>query len=387
MKRLTPLALSGLLAAAAALPETLERVIVKVNGDIVTQSEFQSRQLAAIQAARVPPDGIEAFLRENNGRILQEAIDDLLLVQRAEELGIRLRPETLAGFIEGIKKENNIPSDEALLEQLRREGMSLDDLKRNIQRSVLRRETVQRDMAARVVLTEESVRADYDARVAEYTKPESIKLQQILVPDEAVAAQLVSRARAGEDFATLARAFSEDATRAAGGELGSFARGELSPSLDQAAFALAVGEVSEPIATPDGFRILRVQERTPASVTGFEQARAEIRERLGRERWAKEYDAYIGELRAASQRGIDLRVREVPLQVAVPPEPSTLLEPPEELGPRPAPAAPAAPISPDAELVATPQERPEHVVPPAQREKGDSPQPEPSPSPTPPPGR
>jgi parvulin-like peptidyl-prolyl isomerase len=378
------LVLSAALAGGAVLAETIERVIVKVNGDIVTQSEFQARQIAALQAARTPPERIEAFLRENNARILQEAIDDLLLVQRAAELGMRLRPETLADFIEGIKKENNIPSDEALLEQLRREGMSLDDLKRNIERSVLRREAIQRDLASRVVVTEEAVRADYDAGVAAYTRPETVRLRQILVSDAALAAQLLARARAGEDFEALARGFSEDASRDAGGAMGSFARGELAPALDRAAFALAVGEVSEPVATADGFRILKLEERAPSGVTPFEQVKGEIRERLVRERWAKEYDAYIAELRKAAQSGIDLRVREVPLQVAVPPEPGTLLPAPEELGPIPEPRPTPTPAAPDAELVATPQDRPERVVPPARRD-APQPRPEPSPSPTPPP--
>src|SRR5215468_9804566 len=93
----------GVLAASLGLAlslqaEVLERVIVKVNGDIVTQSEFSGRQVAAVQQARINPDQIPNFLRENNARILQEAIDDLLLVQRAEELGMR-RPEALNRFV------------------------------------------------------------------------------------------------------------------------------------------------------------------------------------------------------------------------------------------------------------------------------------------------
>ena len=59
--------------------------MAKVNGDIVTLCEFQPRQVAAVQGARITTNGIERFLRENNARILQEAIDDLLLVQRAAE--------------------------------------------------------------------------------------------------------------------------------------------------------------------------------------------------------------------------------------------------------------------------------------------------------------
>ena len=76
-------------SAAAAAGGDLERVIAKVNGEIVTLSDFQARQVAAAQAARVEPDQVEKFLRENNAKILQDAVDDLLLVQRAAELGLR----------------------------------------------------------------------------------------------------------------------------------------------------------------------------------------------------------------------------------------------------------------------------------------------------------
>src|SRR5918996_3704655 len=144
--------ISSLVLAAGAPAEVLERVVVRVNGDIVTQSEFQARQVAAVQAARVPADRIEQFLRENNARILQEAIDDLLLVQRAADLGVRMSPAHIKDVIESIKKENNIASDEELNTQLRREGMSLDDLKRNIERSILTREILRRELESKMTV-------------------------------------------------------------------------------------------------------------------------------------------------------------------------------------------------------------------------------------------
>src|SRR5262245_50351089 len=88
------------LAGAPARAEILERIIAKVNGEIITQSEFQARQLAAAQAAHIEPDKVGKFLRENNAKILQEAIDDLLLVQRADEAGLHLRPEYIKDVIE-----------------------------------------------------------------------------------------------------------------------------------------------------------------------------------------------------------------------------------------------------------------------------------------------
>ena len=147
------LSLSLLVAAQPAAAEILDRVIVKVNGDIVTQSEFEARQIAAVQSQHLTPDRVEAYLRDNNARILQDAIDDLLLIQKADEIGIRMRPEYTKDIIEGIKKENNIPTDEALREQLRREGMSIDDMKRNIERSIIRKQVLSRELEPKVVLS------------------------------------------------------------------------------------------------------------------------------------------------------------------------------------------------------------------------------------------
>jgi len=95
------LALLLAVLAAGAPAEVIERVVVRVNGAVVTQSEFQARQVAAVQAARVPPERIEQFLRENNAKILQEAIDDLLLVQRADEIGVRLSPAYINEVVQG----------------------------------------------------------------------------------------------------------------------------------------------------------------------------------------------------------------------------------------------------------------------------------------------
>src|SRR5712691_9447493 len=128
LKRLPAIPSLLVLLAAPAGAEIIERVVAKVNGEIITLSEFVNRQVAAVQSARIAPDRIETFLRDQNAKILQDAIDEILLVQRAGDVGIRLRPEYTKDVIEGIKKENNLASDQALQEQLRREGMSLDDL-------------------------------------------------------------------------------------------------------------------------------------------------------------------------------------------------------------------------------------------------------------------
>ena len=362
---------------------------MRVNGDIVTQSEFEARQVAAVQAARIGPGEVERYLRDNNARILQEAIDELLLVQRAGELGYKVPASYLNEVIEGIKKENNIASDDDLRDQLRREGMSIDDLKRNIERSVLRRQVLQRELESRTAVPESEARADYEARLADYTRQPSVVLQEIFVKGEDAAARekaaaLAERARGGEDFAALAREHSQGATAGSGGDLGTLARGDLSPELQKLAFSLEPGSVSDPVLQGGGYRLLRVVERKDGSVVPFAEAKEEIMRRLAQQRMTSAYDEYVAGLRKTAL--VDLKVREVPLSVDVPVGPG--LEAPSVGKVPPAPDAASAPASPVGEdiqeFTTSPQARPERVTAPALPGE-PAPAPTPMPVPTPPP--
>ena len=362
---------ASLAVAAATGAEIVERVVARVNGDIVTLSEFEARQLAAVQQARVPPAQIETFLRENNARLLQEAIDDLLILQRGAELGIKLRPEYIQEVIDGIKKENNIADDSELQRQLRREGMSLDDLKRNIERSIVRRQVLTRELEAKAAVNEAEARAEYERDKAPYTRRASVHLHEIVVPDEEQARDVVARARAGEDFGALARAHATGASRDAGGDLGVLHRGEMNAAVEAVAFALPEAGVSDPLPTDGGFRVLRVTEKKEGSVASFDEVKEEIVKRVSQERATRAYDAYVEGLRknAVTQT----MVTEVPLQLSLPAAGTGTMLPPSAAGTTPA-------QDPDAEFVTTPQSRPEHVAPPA----APAPSPSPSPSPGPP---
>jgi peptidyl-prolyl cis-trans isomerase SurA len=377
----------GLFVATGARAEILERVIAKVNGEIITQTEFQSRQLAAAQAARIDPDKIPQFLRENNAKILQEAVDELLLVQRADEAGLHLRPEYIKEVIDNIKKENKIANDDELQAQLAREGMTLDDLKRNIEHSIVRRQILSREVEGKVAVTDPEAKADYDAHKDDFSKPATVTLQEIYVKadggGEAFAKDLVKRARAGEDFAELAKSHSAGGTRAAGGDLGKLTKGDLNPALEKVAFGLSTGAVSDPIRSGDGYRIFKAVDKTEASVVPFEEAKADIKQKLMQERWQKEYDAYMADLRKKAV--INLMVREAPLQLSgTVPEGAGLnlgglgeaggvgpAAKPAEGAAAAAPAAPAAapPADPDAEISTSGSDRPEQVAPPPPTDK------------------
>src|SRR5262249_53566955 len=156
-----------------------------------------------------------------------------------------------------------------------KEGMSLDDLKRNIERSVLRRQVLSRELEPKTQVTEAEVRSAYEKSKSDYGKSAAVHLQEIVVKDEALAQDLVRRARGGEDFAALARAHSVAGSRAAGGELGRVAKGDMNPQLEKVVTALSPGGVSDPITSDNGYRIVRVVSKEEASVTPYEDVKDE----------------------------------------------------------------------------------------------------------------
>jgi peptidyl-prolyl cis-trans isomerase SurA len=312
------------LLAVQAPAEIVERVIAAVNGDIITLSEFEARQIAAVQQAGVTPDQIPQFLRRNNARLLQDAVDELLVLQRGDLLGIQLPEGYIDEVVSNIKEENKITSEAQFQAQLEREGMTLEDLRRSVERSIIRRQVLNSELRTPSV-TEAEGRAWYEERIEEaYTNPATARLQEIAIPGDTPeladrVATVLSRARAGEDFGALAREFSAAPTASSGGELGSLVFGEMNPEIERIAGSLAPGGISDPRQTPDGgVQILRVVEKTEASVVPFASVKEDVMRRLARERQAAEYETWIASLRENAL--VDYRVREVGLQLDVPTE-------------------------------------------------------------------
>jgi len=164
-----------------------------------------------------------------------------------------------------------------------------------------------KDYLDQVSVNPKQVREIYDITQESYAEPEQVKLRHILFPvpaqaneeeinqAKAKAEEVAAQAKAGQDFSELAKANSQGAEAAKGGEVGWLPRGQLMPELEEAAFGLDKGQVSEPIKTRLGFHLLKVEDKKAARVKPFEEVKAEIEQSL------KEDGAREKALRAAEQ--------------------------------------------------------------------------------------
>jgi len=160
----------------------------------------------------------------------------------------------------------------------------------------------------KVQVSDADVQQYYDANTSRFTSPEQVRTRHILfrIPGDATpekkaeirakADAVLAKARAGEDFATLAQQSSEDSSAAQGGDLGAVGRGQMVKPFEDAAFALAPGQISEIVETPFGLHIIKVDSRTEATTKPLDAVRAEIVTTLTEEK--------AGEL-ARTQAGTD----------------------------------------------------------------------------------
>jgi peptidyl-prolyl cis-trans isomerase SurA len=186
-KTLTATALLALAAFVPLRADIIEQVLVKVNGDIVTKTEFEQRQIAALRQrqdlANVSPDSpeLKKAVAEITPDLILSAVDELLLVQRGRELGYALGDEQFATILENIKKENKLETDEQFQAALKQEGLTLLDLRRSLERQMLISRVQQAEVMSKISVTEEEAKAYYEKHRDQFTTPSAITLREVLV--------------------------------------------------------------------------------------------------------------------------------------------------------------------------------------------------------------
>ena len=163
-------------------------------------------------------------------------------------------------------------------------------------------------------VTEDEIAGYYQRHAAEFAAPERVTLRQILVGSSNEARDLKRRlAKDPRAFESLARSVSKGPEAGLGGYIGSFERGQLPPELEAAAFALPEGATSEPVASPLGYHVLRVESRQAAREIPLAEAHERIRDRLAREKREAAERAFVTDVMARAK---------VKYEAALPPTPA-----------------------------------------------------------------
>jgi peptidyl-prolyl cis-trans isomerase SurA len=304
---------ASLAIAVAADIRVVEEIVAKVNGDIITRGEIERTRLAL--AADLKQQGVtgaklQQELSDREKDALRDQIDQLLLVQRGKDINVNVDPDVTRRLAE-IQVQSKISDPDKFHEFIREQtGMLFEDFKSQMKNQLLTQRVIGQEISSRISVSEGEKRKYYEEHKQEFLRKEMVFLRQILIstegktPEQAAAAEkkakdLTARARKGEKFGELARDNSDDTETAKNyGELPPFKPGDLRKEIADVVFKQRKGYVTDPIKVPNGFLILRVEERHEAGQAGFEEVEQEIHERLAMPRMQPKVREYLTRLRS-----------------------------------------------------------------------------------------
>src|SRR4051812_23271447 len=318
--RLTSYVAAALLVSALALhaDTVLEEIVARVNNDVITRGDLQreKEQLQQeIKQAKVPnPDELFA---EKEKDVLKEKIDQLLLIQRGRDMGINADAELIKRLDE-LRKNAGLSTLEELEKAAEQQGVNYEDWKLNMKNQIITRKVIQAEVGQHLTMTHEDAEKFYEAHKAELTRPEQVKISEILIPTEVTVAdaapvpmpeadvakqkakadQALADIRGGKSFEEVAKQVSSGPTAAQGGDLGLFKRGVLAKELEQKTFdQMKPGEVSDIIRTKQGFVVLKVTQHEAAGVPPLKAVQQQVENGLYYEKLQPALRAYLTKLR------------------------------------------------------------------------------------------
>ncbi|MEW6338164.1 MAG: peptidyl-prolyl cis-trans isomerase [Acidobacteriota bacterium] len=282
MRRIAALVLLTLATAAAAAhgaTTLVEGIVVRVNDRILTTADMRMRVIErTAETGRAPAPA-------DYPALVNEAVDELCLLERATELKIEVSDDDVSGAIAQLRENNRVADEQTFQAMLQQMGMTLDQLRRRLRETIGINRVLSREVT-QTPITEEELRQRYSREEETFKVPEKVRLEHIVFSvagdggDEAAvtseARRLAAAARADGNFLALVDE-QVKAGRGSGGDLGILEQGDLRTEVQTAVVGLKAGEISEPFVTVAGVHVVRVAERIPSSVKPFEEVAEELR--------------------------------------------------------------------------------------------------------------
>jgi peptidyl-prolyl cis-trans isomerase SurA len=290
----------------------VEKIAAVVGDEIILRSEVEDRakpfmaEIAEItnQAQR---EARAAALRKE---VLDRIIDEKLLEQQATEFKLSVSSEEIDRSIEQVKQVNKL-SDADLQAALLQYGMNMAAYRKSIKGDLLRHKVVSIAVGSKVSVSESDVQAYYEKHYKSGGTNVEVRAAHVFIsiPEKAdtatvlerekLARDVLARARAGEDFARLAKELSDDpATRNDGGDLGFFGKEMGLPrAVEDLVFAMKPGEVNGPVRGNQGFHVIKLIDLRAKETKGLAEVKEEIRMQLRAKEVERQTKMFLGELR------------------------------------------------------------------------------------------
>lgn len=290
-----------------------DRIAAVVNADVITLFELETAlQPIMKRIGEIPEEEKrKEVTKQARTAVMNQLIERLLIEQEAAKLKIAVTDEEVDKILEELLKSKGVSLEE-FRKTLAAEGETLDTYKDELRRDRTRRKLIDRTVRSRVSVGEEEIGAYYAKHRDEYEGKAATRIQQILIVKpagtegkaiqavRAKAEDILKKLNAGESFDLLVSIHSQGPAAGSGGDLGFVEKGMMFPAVDEAAFSLEKGEISNVIESPVGFHIIKIIDRRGAGIKPIEEVREEILGQIGNEKMKKKFEEWLQELKERS---------------------------------------------------------------------------------------
>lgn len=302
----------SLRAQKAEQPTATAGKAATVNGVVIQEEEvnrfllYQQQRLLATTGQVIRPE----MMMEARKQVLENLIDRELLYQQSRKQGISIKDAEVNEQLDHVKKQ--YPSEQAFKDSMAEDHLTEDTVKSRIRMNLAVQQFVEKEFAGKADVTEAEAKSFYDEHPEYFTEPETIRVSEILIKTDLKAEakkrddgkkleDIRKRLQKEEDFAVLAKEYSQSPSAAQGGDLGVLPRGRMPKAFDEAAFSLNPGEVSNVVETDLGLHLIKVHEKKPEKVIPFKEAEKSIRQHLASQKLKQEVDEYLKEVKKTAK--------------------------------------------------------------------------------------
>jgi peptidyl-prolyl cis-trans isomerase C len=305
-----PGAPGGAPAAPKAMPAQLPNVLARVNGEAIEKWEFDNavKRVESRAGSPVPADKRDEVFRG----VLDQLVAYHLLAQesRARKLDVTdAEVEAQVG-----QARQGFPTEETFQQGLLLQGLTMDQLRQQARTGLQVQKVIETEVASKIAVQDAEVSAFYQQNLDRFKQGETVHASHILIgvaqtasAAEKTAARAKAQAalkqvRGGADFATVARAQSQDSGSAPkGGDLGFFPKGQMTPTFEEAAFKLKAGTMSGIVETPFGFHIIKVHERRAPRTAPLAEVGGQIRGFLEQGQREAKLEQFVEQMKTRSK--------------------------------------------------------------------------------------
>jgi peptidyl-prolyl cis-trans isomerase C len=289
------------------MPAEIPAVLARVNGEAIERWEFDNavKRIEARAGGPVPPEKRDEVLRG----VLDQLVAYHLLAQESRARKIAVADQDGEARLAEIRK--SFPSEDAFKQGIAAQGLTPEHLRDQARTSLEVAKVIDVEVTPKVTVQDAEVSTFYQQNVERFKQGDSVHASHILfgVPQDATAEQkneakakaqaALKEVRGGADFASLARAQSQDPGSAPrGGDLGFFPKGQMNPQFEDAAFKLKAGAVSPVVETPFGFHIIKVHERRAPRTAPLTEVAAQIKDFLTQGQREQKLEQFVEQVKA-----------------------------------------------------------------------------------------